>query len=242
MLDLNIETDVVPEDSDYIPESREYTVASNVYPTKILLAYMDESVGGAKCLKLIFEAEPFKEFKFNQTLYLTSGLSKGQKTSYTDTSGVKRPLPGFSMADHLSLVTTGKHIHELSTEVKVIKLWSYDKKAEVPTQVQALTDLIGKVFEAGIYKNVENKKIKIDNNWVPTSKKREYNEVAKIFNVDGLTVAEMNAKATKPEFKDKWIAKYENKDMGKYDPSVKDPDDIPAKHIESPKPTESIFS
>lgn len=237
--DLKFEDDVVVEDKDVLTGARAKTVESGIYPVKIDLAYLDESSGGAKCLKVNFVEHPFGNFTVRQTYWLTSGKAKGQKNYYIDREGKKRPLPGMSQSDHLAIVATGKHIHELDAEKKTVKLYSFEQKKEVPTEVNVITDLVGQVIEAGIVKKIENKNIQSSTGeWVPGPDKREYNEVDKVFNEAGLTATEFNAGEKEPAFKEKWLEKFENVTLDTFDANVAPKPAVPA----DAKVTEALFN
>ena len=179
---------------------------SGIHLVTVDLAYLQKSGSGATGLFLVLKGEDKRELK--QTLWMTSGTEKGCKT-YFEKDGEKRYLPGFLHADALALLTVGKHIHELATEMKTLKLYNSDAKAEVPTQVEVVTELLGKEVLVGLIKQIVDKTTKTPQGYVPTGETREENEIDKIFRArDRMTTVEILARKTEPEFHDAWKEKW----------------------------------
>lgn len=191
---------------------------SGAYKAKIGMAYVDKSKGGAMglFLTLLIGAE---EAELRQTLWMTSGDAKGNKPYYTK-DGENFPLPGFSMAKSLAGLTTGKDISELEPEEKTIKLYNFDSKAEVPTKVQALTELIGQEIVVGLIKQTVDKSQKNEatGEYDATGETREENEIDKFFcareGFENMTTTEIKAKGT-AEFYTAWVDKNTGKTRNK---------------------------
>ena len=215
---VDLGNNVTDSDSDVISGGRSQVVESGVYPLRVSMAYLDESQGGAKCLKVHFDAVD-NSFKFRQSFWLTTSKAKGCRTWY-EQAGKQVQLPGYSAANHLAIAITGKELKSQTTAKKVIKLWNYDAKAELPVEVEAVVDMIGKLFQGGVMKIVENKKVLNDGKWVPVPEKKIFNEVSKIFNEDGLTISELKSGVKVPEFLNKWKAKFAGVEGGKFDSTV----------------------
>jgi hypothetical protein len=183
---------------------------SAIYPMKVGMAYLQKSSGGALGLFLTFKNEDEKETR--QTLWVTSGDAKGNK-NYYEKDGQKSYLPGFNMANSLCLLTLGKEISELTTEEKVLNIYSPDAKAEVPTKVQVLMDLLNQEILVGLIKQTVDKTAKdAAGAYQPTGETREENEIDKFFRArDKMTTAEIRAKATEPAFYDAWTKKWTGK-------------------------------
>lgn len=184
---------------------------SGLYPMVVSMAHIKKSDGGAIGLVLTLKADD-KEVR--QTLWMTSGTAKGCKNYYEDKNGAKQYLPGFIHANALALLTTGKEISQLDTETKVINLYSAEAKAEVPTKVEAVMDLIGKEILVGLIKQTVDKTKKNDATGVyePTGETREENEIDKFFRAkDRMTTAEIRAQAETAVFADSWEQKWAGK-------------------------------
>ena len=190
---------------------------SGLYPSKVTLAYVMKSAGGAT--GLVVKAKTSQGRDINQTLWMTSGTSKGAKNFY-EKDGVKNYLPGFIAANALALLSAGKEISQLDTETKVVSIYNYEAKAEVPTKVEVVMDLVGKEIVIGLIKQTVDKNVKNDAGvYVPSGETREENEIDKFFRAsDRMTTAEIRASANDPVFcttwESKWAGQVRNKAKG----------------------------
>ena len=184
---------------------------SGLYMLKIALAYINKAASGALGLVLQFKTEDNKDVR--QTLWMSSGTAKGCKNYYEDKKGEKQYLPGFIHANAICLLTVGKEISAMETETKVINLYSAEAKAEVPTKVEMVMDLIGQEVLAGIIKQTVDKTVKNEAGvYVATGETREENEIDKIFRAkDRMTTAEIRSQATEATFADSWEQKWTGK-------------------------------
>lgn len=194
---------------------------SGLYNATISLAYVSKASSGALGLNLVLTTDAGKDIR--QTLWMTSGTAKGCKNYYEDKNGDKQYLPGFLHANALTLLTLGKEIGQLDTEKKVINLYSAEAKAEVPTLVDMLTDLLGQEILVGVIKQVVDKNIanpgfnpalpehKVTNpKYIPSGETREENEIDKFFRAsDRKTTAEIRAQAPEAVFADTWVKKWD---------------------------------
>lgn len=180
---------------------------SGLYPMIVSMAHITVSAGGATGLVLSLKTTDNKEVR--QTLWMTSGTAKGGK-NYYEKDGVKNYLPGFLLAESLCMLATGKKITETDIEEKVINLYSYEAKAEVPTKVKVIMDLLNKPILIGIIKQTVDKTAKNDAGvYVPTGETREENEIDKMFHAESrLTTAEVKAHAAEATFVNVWSAKH----------------------------------
>lgn len=215
---------------------------SGLYPSKVTLAYVTKSAGGAT--GLVFKAKTNQGRDINQTLWMTSGTAKGGK-NYYEKDGVKSYLPGFIAANALALLTVGKEISELDTEIKVVNVYNPDAKAEVPTKVEMITDLIGQEIIVGLIKQTVDKNVKNDAGlYVASGETRDENEIDKFFRAsDKMTTAEIRAAANEPSFygtwEDKWAGKTRNKAKGA---AAGGTAGAPKAAGASKKPTTSLFA
>lgn len=141
---------------------------------------------------------------------MTSSIDKGCKNFYINKAGDKKYLPGYLHANHLCLLTTKKEISSLSTEEKVISLYDFAAKANVPTKVNMVPDLLGKTVTLGIIKQVVDKNTKTDDGrWVATGETREENQVDRLFrSSDGRTVNEIKDNINPGVFLQQWADKW----------------------------------
>lgn len=181
-------------------------IDSAVYDGKIKAAYAGKSDGGAHSMTFVVgitvngQAREYKE-----TIYVTN--KQGQ--NYYEKDGKKNPLPGYVTANDICLLSTGHELNAQDFEERVIKIWSYEAKAEVPTKVQMAVDLIGKDITLAILKSVVDKTAKNDATgaYEPTGETREENNIDKAFHTEsGRTVSEVVGKRD-GEFKGQWADK-----------------------------------
>ena len=191
-------------------------VESGLYLSTITLAYLTKAKSEALALNLHVKTDSGREIR--EAIYMTSGKEKGGTNFYIDKDGAKQYLPGFLTANALALLTVGKEIGDLETEQKVVTLYSPEAKAEVPTKVDALTELHGQEVLLGVIKEIVDKQKKNDATGVheATGETREQNTIDKVFRArDRMTTTEIRAKAEEATFVDAWDAKWTGKDRNK---------------------------
>lgn len=217
-----------------------FLVDSGVYPCEIEMAYVTVTDKESVAVNLHLKTDTGAVVR--SQLWVQSGKAKGNKNYYTDKNGEKHYLPGFNQAEAVCLLTIGKHLSEVDTEEKVIKLYSFEAKAEVPTNVDVMSDLIGEQITVGIIKQTVDKNTKDANgNYVPSGETRDENEIDKFFrSKDDLTVAEVRASVDKAEFRDSWEKKWKGKvrDKAKGAKAGSTPGAPPA----ADKPQKSLFT
>lgn len=178
--------------------------ASKIYEGTITYAYLHTAGSGALGLNVHFKSNGGANYR--ETIYMTSGSAKGGHNYYVDKDGKKQYLPGFVVANSLALLAAGKPIGECETEEKVVKLYDYTAKAEVPTTVQMFTDLVNKPIKLGIRKQVRAVSQRADDGaYVPTGDFRVEYVINKVFrSSDDMTVAEITAQATSADYINVW--------------------------------------
>lgn len=186
-------------------------IDSDVYTGTIKALYAGKSQGGAHnvtaVLALVVNGQP-REYR--ETIYVTNKQGENFYTDKQD-STKKSPLPGFTTANDLALMTTGKGLNEQSFEERVINVYNYDQQKELPTKVAMAVDMIGKPVTVAIQKSLEPKNVKdASGNYVPdpSGATRETNNIDKVFHAEsGRTVSEVLRKLEKGEFIDQWREK-----------------------------------
>jgi hypothetical protein len=217
-----------------------------LYPVEITMAYLEKKASGAVFMNVICKNDAGQEYK--EGLCLASGDAKGNKNFYETANGEKKYLPGFNHANSLSLLTVGKNLAELDTDLKIVNIYSFEAKKEVGTEVEVVMGLLGQRAILGLQKQIVDKNAKGDDGkYHATGETRESNEIDKIFREkDHMTTAEILAQADAPVFyttwEKKWTGKTRNKATAANDanggtagaPSA-------AKAGGTPKPTKSLF-
>ena len=185
--------------------------ATDIYPATIKAAYAGQSAGGARNVTVIAE---LPDGEYSETVYVTNKKGENWFLNQNDKSK-KVPLPGFTTIDDICLVTTGKPLSEQDSEEKVVKVYDYDEKKELPKSVPVLTELTGKPVILGLLRSIVDKNVKNDSTgeYEPSGETREVNSIDKVFHYPSkVTVVEAreaqkagrDAEAT---FFDKWVEK-----------------------------------
>jgi hypothetical protein len=191
---------------------------SGVYIAKIKALYAGQSSGGAMSITLLAELQNGKEYR--ETVYVTNKEGKNFFLNKDDRTK-KVPLPGFTVADDLCLIATGKPLAEQDTEEKVINVYDYETKKELPKSVPMIVEAIGQEVSLGIIKQVVNKNVKQGTEYVATAETREENFIDKVFHPTlKLSVAEARNGQDEPKFQEAWIAR--NKDQIRDKRTIKD--------------------
>jgi hypothetical protein len=221
---LKIDSDIVA-DEERVPggSTGSWLLDTGMYPMMIELAFLEKSKGGALALNIHFKSTEFNTH-VREKFWVSSGDAKGNKNYYVDKDGKKHLLPGMSQANELINIVVNKDLGDLTPEQKVVKLWSYDAREEVPTKVEALTEIIGQELLVGVVKVIDNKRTQNGaGEWVPTNEKKETNEVSKFFFSDGLTLAEKKAGETETKYLDAWKQKFDGQPIDRFKPQENAP-------------------
>jgi hypothetical protein len=182
---------------------------TGLYEGTLDVAYLTKSPGGATAFNLVVD---IAGKKVRDTIYVTN---KAGGVTYTK-DGKKFPLPGYSLINALAKLTAGKEIPQLVFEKKLVKIYNFDQRKEVPTEVDVAVELVGQPVQIGIEFHRENKNAKDQaGNYVPTAEIREFNTITRVFHVQtGQTANEYNAQAP-AEFKDAWVKEFTGKVIDK---------------------------
>jgi len=203
---LKMDADVEQDDKDVLLTGGGFTLDTGLYAMVVDNAYLDKSKGGAMNINLHLKIKGGDKRIFRHTIYMTSGTAKGANPFYIK-DGKKYPLPGYTMADHITRICADLPISQITPEKKLVKLYDYDAKAEVPREVPVVTEIVGKEILVGIQKRRDNKRVQdASGSWVNGPEAAEYDEINKVFHPDGFTVTEKNAEAEEAKFVQKWKA------------------------------------
>jgi len=185
---------------------------SDIYNLTIEVAYLETTPTGTMNVHVHFKTDQGANLRER---YCVAGTSaKGNKNYTLDpATGKKRPFRGMAMVNDLSLLTVGVDISELDPEEKMVKLYDFTARAEVPTKVQMFTALVGKQVKAGIQLSIEDKTGPCPSGsgkWVNTGDSYNATNVTKFFRTrDDMSVVEISAEATEANFIDVWIGKHQ---------------------------------
>lgn len=182
---------------------------TGLYEGTLDVVYITKSGGGASAFNLVVD---IGGKKVRDTIYVTNRA--GGVTYSRD--GKKFPLPGYSLMNALAKLTAGKEIPQLEFEKKLVKIYNFDQRKEVPTEVDVAVELVGQPVKLGIEFHRENKNAKDQaGNYVPTAEIREFNTITRVFHAQtGQTAAEYNAQAP-AEFMALWVKEFDGKVIDK---------------------------
>ncbi len=228
-------------------------VDSGLYDYVIKMAYLSKAKSGAMAVNLELLSTTGQTLR--KTDYISSGDAKGNSFTYVDkkTNEVK-PLPGYSKLNTLCLLAAGVKLKEIDPDKKVINVWNYDLKRDVPTEVPVLMELLDQDITVGVLKVLEAKQVKndqgiyVDEYDQGVLQTRELNEMDKFFRTrDQLTVAEILAEAEVADFANRWVAKNtgntkdKTKGKGKAPAASTGASSASASTSEAPAPKKSLF-
>lgn len=179
-------------------------VITDIYTAIVKMAYGITSSGGALGVHLSLYL-PALGREYNETIYVSD--KSGNNYSIDKQSGKKRPLPGFTIINDLCLVTCDSPLASMETEDKLVPVYDYEEKKQVPTSVPVLTDLLGKEVYVAIFCKEENKKVKQDNGeYVATPETRMLNSIEKMMhNPSKMTVREAESGMDTATYYDAWL-------------------------------------
>lgn len=209
----NLKSDGLEASTDNIGGGN-FTRESDIYSGKIKMAYAGAAKSGARFVNLIVDLPDGKEYK--ETVYVTNKAGENFYLNKSDNSK-KVPLPGFTTLDDICLCATGKPLAEQDAEEKIVKIYDFEAKAELPTSVPVLIELLGQDISLAILKVTENKQAKNASGvYGATTETRDINSIDKVFNTDThMTVVEARNKAAAPVFWDSWLERNKGKTRDK---------------------------
>lgn len=183
---------------------------SDAYDMEIVLFYAGQAESGAKSITIHAKDSAGV---YRETIYITNKKGENFFLNKEDNSK-KVPLPGFTTVDDICLAATGFPLAEQQFEEKVVNLYDFDAKKEVPTKVMMAVEMLGKTVTLGILKQLEDKTAKnaTTGDYEPTGESKETNNIGKVFHTESkVTMAEARNNATEPKFFASWVER--NKDQ-----------------------------
>lgn len=195
----NIKTDGAQEAGDRIGGGGVFDSA--VYDAIVKLAYAGQSQSSkAEFVEVHLDIDG-REFK--ERFYVTN---RDGEPFYTDKKdGSKVYLPGFELVNDLCIITTNKALSGQDGEEKMVKLYDFDQKKDLPTQVPVLTELLGKPVKVALLRQIVDKQKKDGNGvYQNTGETREENVAHKFLHPElNVTVPEAR-QGLDAEFINKW--------------------------------------
>ena len=149
---------------------------SGVYDAIVKLAFVTKSKSSnAMGVECHFDIDGFTS---RETFWVTNKEGK----NYYVKDDKKIQLMGYNIMNSLCLLTTGFPLSEQEDEEKVVKLYDFEAKKELPKSVQVFTEVINKPITLGLLKQIVNKTVKDDSGkYVLIGDIREENVIDKFF-------------------------------------------------------------
>jgi len=191
-----------------------YLWDSGVYKTIIDMAYFDQSKGGAHSLNVTLLGEDGKKLK--QTIWFTN---RKEEVHFVNQKGEKDYLPGYTLANNLSLIITGEDVNEAfdKSEKKMVNVYDFNEKKEKPTEKSVATSLLGKPVKVAILKQTVNKRVNDGSgNYVDSAETRDENQIKEFYFSDSdLTVVEKAKDAKEALMMPKWAERNTGKTLNR---------------------------
>lgn len=157
---------------------------SGIYKFVGTALYVGKAKSGADFMQLIGKLsslDGIEQGEYREQAYFTSGTDKGNKPTY-EKDGKNYFLPGYSIVSDLLLMTTGQPLPSANFEEKLVNVYDFDQKKELPKSVMTAVDALGEPVLVAILKTEEDVNEKDANgNYVPTGKTRFSNNIEKVF-------------------------------------------------------------
>ncbi len=208
----SIQSDASVDTSDKDVLGGRTLLATNLYEGKIEAAWLSAAGSGAIAFNYIAK---IGATSLRQTVYITN---KDKQDFFVDKkTQEKKIMPGAAQINSLVKLLTGKNsLKELGTEQRVLSLYDYDAKKEMPTKVDAFVDLHGRAVLFAVEHQIVDKSVKGgDGKYVASGETREQNEITKFFDADTRQTATEKAGAATAEFATKWLEKNADKVIDK---------------------------
>ena len=191
-----------------------YLWDSGVYKTIVDMAYFDQSKGGAHSLNVTLLGEDGKKLK--QTIWFTN---RKEEVHFVNQKGEKDYLPGYTLANNLSLIITGEDVNEAfdKSEKKMVNVYDFNEKKEKPTEKSVATSLLGKPVKVAILKQTVNKRVNDGSgNYVDSAETRDENQIKEFYFADSdLTVVEKAKDAKEALMMPKWAERNTGKTLNR---------------------------
>ena len=186
-----------------VTDRQKRTVDSGVYQGTIKNAFIGKSSGGATSVSLEVKLDSGKTIF--ETIYVTN--REGNNTYEKD--GKHYFLPGFQLINNLAIMTTGKGLFDLAdaVETRSVKLYDYEAKAEVLTDVPAIVPMIGQRVLLAVLEEEKEKQKKNDatGKYEGTGEYSVINSIVKCFDPETTQSAVEKADGTEATAMEAWL-------------------------------------
>jgi hypothetical protein len=159
-------------------------------------------------------------------------------------------LPGFTTINDLCLVASGKPLAQQDAQEKVVKLYDFTERKEVPKAVTVLVDLLNQPVSLALGQILQNKQVKdAGGMYVPTAETFTTVQIEKVLHPgqSNKTVLEISSGAD-AKYADAWLAQHKGKvrdkrtiKTGDATAAVSTGRPVPPQAATSTAPTTSLF-
>ncbi len=219
---------------------------TDIYTGVVKLAYVGKSDGGASNISFIIDIDGQEH---RETVYFTNKQGENFYVDKKD-SKKKHPLPGFTTVNDMCLVTTGKPLAQQDAQEKVVKLYDFEERKEVPKAVTVLIDMLNQPVSLALGQILQNKKVKdASGTYVPTAETFTSVQIEKVMHPgqNNKTVLEISSGAD-AKYADAWLAQHKGKvrdkrtiKTGDSSAAVTSGRPVPPTAAAAPTPTTSLF-
>lgn len=182
---------------------------TDIYTGVVKLAYLGKSEGGASNINFIIDIDGQEH---RETVYFTDRQGDNFYLDKKDPNK-KRPLPGFTIINDMCLVTSGKPLSQQDAADKVVKLYDFNERKEIPKSVTVLVDMLDKPVSVALGQILQNKKVKDASGvYVPTAETTTIVQIEKVMHPgqDNKTVLEITS-GSDAKYADAWLAQHKGK-------------------------------
>lgn len=185
------------------------TIPTSIYTGKVKFAYAGKSTGGANSITVLADVGGIE---LRVTEWVTN---KAGENTYPDKQDKtkKHLLPGFININDMCLLTANAELSDMEFEEKVIKLYDFDTKKEVPTNVLVLSALTGAEITLAVVEQIVDKQKKNESTqmYENTGETRNENIIEKMLHTDRRTVTEIRENIAEAGWATKWLEKNDGK-------------------------------
>ena len=153
---------------------------TDIYPATIKYAYIGKAKhSDARNLTLCLLIDG----KIEVTRQIWMVNREGSVTRINPKTKKEENLRGYNQVNSLCMLLASKDISEMDQEEKVLNLYDFESKKEIPQTVDCFVELHGCELQVAIQKQIEDKTAKNEStgDWEPTGETREVNEFVKFY-------------------------------------------------------------
>lgn len=180
-------------------------LSSDIYDMVLQMAYVGKAANSeARSMTLTLKTPNGLEHR--ETIWMTDRENK----HYYVKDGKKYPLPGFVTIDDLALLITGYPLSEQNFEEKIVPIYDYDAKKDIPKAVMVPIALIGQKISVAILNQIVNKNEKNPHTGQYEASDKTQNEsvIVKLFHHETRKTVNEIRNQQNATFADTWLERF----------------------------------